>query len=131
MGKSQEKRRKKLKYTSTKSNSQGNGLRAEAVGHLHDIHGRQPAEEHLISSVVEGAYRSPEKYDNRKNSLFLSMSEPLNLGTLRLLRGYDEEGSASRGARDKSSISAIQHQSCEGPRWSNRSDVALYVDQQC
>ena len=37
------------------------------------------------------------------------MSEPLNLGTLRLLRSYDEEGSASKGAGDKSSIRAIQH----------------------
>ena len=73
----------------------------EAVGHLHDINGRQPAEEHLISRVVEGAYLSPEKYDNHKNSLFLSMSEPLNLGTLRLLRGYDEEGSTSKGVGDK------------------------------
>ena len=98
---------------------------------MHDINGRQPAEEHLISRVVEEAYRSPEKYDNRKNSSFLLMSESLNLGTLRLLRGYNEEGSASKGAGDESSISAIQHSSYEGPRWSNRSDVALYVDQQC
>ena len=98
-----------MKYTLTKFNSQGNGLRAEAVGQLHNINGCQPAEEHLISRVMGGAYQSPERYDNRKNSPFLSMSEPLNLGTLRFLRSYDEEGSASKGAGDESSIRAIQH----------------------